>query len=317
MRDVSVSNVTGGAVMHGFVRMLLVLAGFAVVTTLSPLRTVAAFQTRTAEDKTQPFEVASVRPNPSRTDSRGIRVQPGRLAITGLTVREIVAYAYGIPNPLRFSRISGGPKWLDEDRFDIVAKANGDASTDQLRVMLRALLADRFRMVARNTTAEMAIYALRLSRNDGALGPRLRRTADIDCVRFIADRGGVPPALPRDPKDVPTCVIRAEPGLIVARSRTMLDVTTVAFPRVVEDRVVVDRTGLEGNYDVLVEWTPDPRPFAAAADLPPGLPVPPPPIAGGPSIFTALQEQLGLKLQSERGPVEVLLIDRIDRPRQD
>jgi len=303
--------------MHGFPRIPLMLVVGVALLTASPLRIVAAVQSRTAESSAPAFEVASVRSNPSRTDSRGIRVLPGRLAITGLTVREIVAYAYGIPNPLRFSRISAGPKWLNEDRFDIVAKARGDVSTDQLRVMLRALLADRFRMVARNTTADMPIYALRLSRNDGALGPRLRRTPDIDCVRFIADRGGVPPPLPRDPKDVPSCVIRAEPGLIVARSRTMLDLTTVAFPRVVEDRVVVDRTGLKGNYDVLVEWTPDRRPFAAATDLPPGLPVPPPPLAGGPSIFTALQEQLGLKLQSERGPVEVLLIDRIEKPRED
>jgi uncharacterized protein (TIGR03435 family) len=294
----------------------MLVVGVALLTA-SPLRIVAAVQSRTAESSARAFEVASVRSNPSRTDSRGIRVLPGRLAITGLTVREIVAYAYGIPNPLRFSRISAGPKWLNEDRFDIAAKANGDVSTDQLRVMLRALLADRFRMVARNTTAGMPIYALRLSRNDGVLGPRLRRTPDIDCVRFIADRGGVPPPLPRDPKDVPTCVIRAEPGLIVARSRTIPDLTMVAFPRVVEDRVVVDRTGLKGNYDVLVEWTPDRRPFAAATDLPPGLPVPPPPLAGGPSIFTALQEQLGLKLQSERGPVEVLLIDRIEKPRED
>lgn len=303
--------------MHGFPRIPLVLVAGVALLTASPLRIVAAVQSRTAESSARAFEVASVRSNPSRTDSRGIRVLPGRLAITGLTVREIVAYAYGIPNPLRFSRISAGPKWLNEDRFDIVAKANGDVSTDQLRVMLRALLADRFRMVARNTTADMPIYALRLSRNDGVLGPRLRRTPDIDCVRFIADRGGVPPPLPRDPKDVPTCVIRAEPGLIVARSRTIPDLTMVAFPRVVEDRVVVDRTGLKGNYDVLVEWTPDRRPFAAATDLPPGLPVPPPPLAGGPSIFTALQEQLGLKLQSERGPVEVLLIDRIEKPRED
>jgi uncharacterized protein (TIGR03435 family) len=303
--------------MHGFPRIPLVLVAGVALLTASPLRIVAAVQSRTAESSAPAFEVASVRSNPSRTDSRGIRVLPGRLAITGLTVREIVAYAYGIPNPLRFSRISAGPKWLNEDRFDIVAKANGDVSTDQLRVMLRALLADRFRMVARNTTADMPIYALRLSRNDGVLGPRLRRTPDIDCIRFIADRGGVPPPLPRDPKDVPTCVIRAEPGLIVARSRTIPDLTMVAFPRVVEDRVVVDRTGLKGNYDVLVEWTPDRRPFAAATDLPPGLPVPPPPLAGGPSIFTALQEQLGLKLQSERGPVEVLLIDRIEKPRED
>ena len=283
----------------------------------APVRTVADWQSQTAEDKTSVFEVASVKANPTRTDSRGIRIQPGRLTIAGLTVREIVAFAYNVPNPLRRSRISGGPRWIDFDRFDIAAKANGGASTDRLRLMVRSLLADRFHMLARNTTAEMPIYGLRLARNDGALGPRLRRTADIDCVRFFADRGGVSPPLPPDPKDVPTCVIRAEPGLIVARARTMRDLTTVAFARVVDDRVVVDRTGLRGNYDVLLEWTPDPRPSASAADLPPGLPVPPPPTSGGPSIFTAIQEQLGLKLQSEKGLVEVLLIDRIDRPSED
>lgn len=97
----------------------------------------------------------------------------------------------------------------------------------------------------------------------------------------------------------------------------MLDLTTVAFPRVVEDRVVIDRTGLTGSYDVLLEWTPDARPFATAADLPPGLPVPPPPASGGPSIFTAIQEQLGLRLQSDTGPVDVLLIDRVERPSED
>jgi uncharacterized protein (TIGR03435 family) len=279
--------------------------------------TVAAAQSRAAEGKPAAFEVASVKANRTRTDSRGISMLPGRLTITGLTVREIAAFAYGIPNPLRYSRISGGPKWLDSDRFDIAAKAAERASSDQLRLMLRVLLADRFRMVARNTTAELPIYALRLARSEGALGPRLRRTTDIDCVRFMADRGGVPPPLPRDPKDVPTCVIRAEPGLMVARSRTMQDLIRVAFPRVVEDRVVVDRTGLKGSYDVLLEWTPDPRPFATTADLPPGLPAPPPPTSGGPSIFTAIQEQLGLRLQSEKGRVEVLLIDQVERPSED
>jgi uncharacterized protein (TIGR03435 family) len=263
------------------------------------------------------FEVASVKTTRSRTDARGVRVQPGRLTIDGLTAREIVAFAYGIPNPLRVSRIAGAPNWLDSDRFNILARADGTASSDRVRVMLRALLADRFHMVARSTTLEQPVYALTLARSDGSLGPRLRRTSDIDCARFWAARGGVLPPVPRDPKDVPTCVIRAEPGLIVARARTMLDLVTVAFPRVVEDRVVVDRTGLKGNYDVLLEWTPDPKPFAAAADLPPGLPVPAPPSAGGPSIFTAIQEQLGLKLQSARAPVEVLLIDRIERPTED
>lgn len=304
--------------MSLFIRVSVVLVAGTVILAAAPSRRIAAVaQSRTSAAGTAAFEVASVKTNPSRTGSRGISVQPGRLTITALTAREIVAFAYGIPNPFRFSRISGGPKWLDSDRFDIIAKADGAASTEQLRLMLRALLADRFGLRARNTTAEIPVYALRLARNDGALGPRLRRTPDIDCVRFIAGRGGVLPALPRDPKDVPTCVIRAEPGLIVARARTMSDLATVAFPRVVEDRVVVDRTSLKGNYDVRLEWAPDPRPFASAADLPPGLPVPAPPTSDGPSIFAAIQEQLGLKLQSERGLVETLLIDRVEKPSED
>jgi uncharacterized protein (TIGR03435 family) len=267
--------------------------------------------------QTPAFEVASVKTTRSHTDARGVRVQPGRLTIDGLTAREIVAFAYDIPNPLRLSKIAGGPNWLDSDRFSIVAKADGNASADRVRLMLRALLVDRFHMLARTTTLERPIYALILARSDGSLGPRLHRTTDIDCVQYWAARGGALPPLPRDPKDVPTCVIRSEPGLIVARARTMPDLVTVAFPRVVEDRIVVDRTGLKGSYDVLLEWTPERKPFASAADLPPGLPVPAPPSTFGPSIFAAIQEQLGLKLQSARAPVEVLLIDRIERPTVD
>ena len=267
--------------------------------------------------QTPAFEVASVKTTRSQTDARGVRVQPGRLTIDGLTAREIVAFAYDIPNPLRLSKIAGGPNWLDSDRFNILAKADGNASADRVRLMLRALLADRFHMLARTTRVERPIYALMLARSDGSLGPGLHRAADIDCVQYWAARGGALPPLPRNPKDVTTCIIRAEPGLIVARARTMPDLVTVAFPRVVEDRVVVDRTGLKGSYDVLLEWTPERKPFASAADLPPGLPVPPPPSTNGPSIFTAIQEQLGLKLQSAKAPVEVLLIDRIERPTED
>jgi bla regulator protein BlaR1 len=276
-----------------------------------------AAQSRTTAGKTPTFEVASIKANTSRTGSRGVRFQPGGLAVTDLTVREIAAFAYGIPNPLRFTRIAGGPDWLDSERFDIRAKAEGTPSTDRIRLMLRALLADRFRLLIRNTTVNLPVYALTLARRDGRLGPRLNRTSDIDCDALFASSRGVPPALPRDSKDVPVCVIRAEPGLVVARSRTISDLVTVAFPRVIQDRVVVDRTGLKGRYDVSLEWTPDPRPFESANDLPAGLPVPPPPAALGPSIFTAIQEQLGLKLESQSRHVDVHMIDRVERPSRD
>jgi uncharacterized protein (TIGR03435 family) len=286
----------------------LVLGTLLVIVPLSAQRDDSAAAPR--------FEVASIKPNKSHTGTRGISVQPGGLAVTDLTVREIIAFAYGIPNPLRYTRISGGPKWLDTERFDIRAKAAGTASTERLRVMLRGLLADRLRLLIRETTANVPIYALIMARRDGTLGRGLRRTPDIDCAALFASGRELQP-LPRDPKDVPLCIIMAEPGIVSARSRTISDLVTVAFARVIQDRVVVDRTGLTGNYDVRLEWTPDPKPFETANDLPPGLPVPPPPTAGGPSIFTAIQEQLGLKLESQRGPVDVHMIDRVDRPSED
>jgi uncharacterized protein (TIGR03435 family) len=111
--------------------------------------------------------------------------------------------------------------------------------------------------------------------------------------------------------------MRADPGVMIASAVTTADLIRVAFPRVVRDRTVVDRTGLVGSYAVRLEWTPEAEPFISAADVPAGLPVPPPPASAGPSIFTALQEQLGLKLESTRGPVDVLVIERVERPTPD
>jgi uncharacterized protein (TIGR03435 family) len=303
-----------------WLRLLVIAASAAavvlpeVVGVVVPVRLIS--QSRD-DAETPKFEVASVKVNKSGSAARGVSLQPGRLIVNDLTLREIVAFAYGVPNPLRNARISGGPKWLDSDRFNIVAKAEGTPSSDRVRQMLRALLADRFKMLTRNATLDLPVYALTKARSDGRLGPQLHRSEDIDCVAFLAARAGVPPTLPRDPNDVPVCVIRAEPGLILAKARTISDLVTIAFPRVVQDRVVVDRTGLQGNYDVRLEWTPDPQPFASSDKLPAGLPVPAPPVAGGPSIFTAVQEQLGLKLESQKAPVDVLAIDRVEKPTED
>jgi hypothetical protein len=138
----------------------------------APLRAVVVAQTRTPGANTPAFDVASVKANKSHAGTRGATVQPGGLAVTDLTVREIVAFAYGIPNPQRYTSIVGGPQWLDSDRFDILAKAEGRPSTDRIRLMLRALLADRFRLLIHDTTATLPIYALTKARRDGSLGPR-------------------------------------------------------------------------------------------------------------------------------------------------
>jgi uncharacterized protein (TIGR03435 family) len=264
------------------------------------------------------FEVASIKTNKSRETFKSIQVPPGgRFTATSLTLRELIGAAYDVPPPLQKARISGGPAWMDAERFDIVAKAQGDPTLSQRLGMLRTLLGDRFKLVAKSETRDQPVYALVLARSDRRLGPQLRKVPDVDCAALRAARRGVPPPIPPGPPVAVPCLIRADPsGVILAGATTMTELISVAFPRIIQDRVVVDRTGLVGSYAVNLEWAPEQRPFAAAADLP-GLPVPPPPSGAGVSIFTALQEQLGLRLESTRAPVQVLVIDRAERPTED
>ena len=263
--------------------------------------------------ETPAFEVASVKPSKSE-NGRGASFPPGgRFTATDLTPRELIALAYDIPNPFRNIRISDGPGWIDSARFDIVAKGEANSSPERVRLMLRALLANRFKLVARNQVRERPIYALVLARSDRRLGPQLRRS-DLDC----AARGNAPLApIPSDPNVAPPCVMRQSPGHIVASATTMSNFVAMGLSRFVEDRLVVDRTGLTGRFDLSLEWTPASRGFGPPPVLPPGLPEPAPPHADGPSIFTAVEEQLGLKLQPTTGAVEVLVIEHVEHPTED
>jgi uncharacterized protein (TIGR03435 family) len=263
------------------------------------------------------FEVASIKVNKSRDSFKGVQVQRGQFIITNLTLRELIGTAYEIAPPLRKARMTGGPSWMDADRFDIVAKVEGNPTVTQRLVMLRTLLAERFKLAVKAETRDMPVWALVMTRADRKLGPQLRKVPDVDCLALRAASRGLPPPIPANPLAGPPCIMRADPGVITAAAVTMTDLIRVAFPRVVRDRVVIDRTRLLGSYAVNVEWTPEAEPFASAADLPPGLPVPPAPTTSGVSIFTALQEQLGLKLEAARAPVETLVIKRADRPTED
>jgi uncharacterized protein (TIGR03435 family) len=270
-----------------------------------------------ASASAQAFDVASIKVNKSRDSFKGVQVQPGQFIVTNLTLRELIGTAYEIAPPLRKARMTGGPAWMDADRFDIVAKVDGNPPLSLRLAMLRALLADRFKMVAKTESRDLPVWALVMARADRRLGPQLKKVPDVDCAARRAASKGLPPPIPPDPLLGPPCIMRADPGVIMAAAVTMADLIRVAFPRVVRDRVVIDRTRLLGSYAVKVEWTPEAEPFASAADLPPGLPVPPPPTTSGVSIFTALQEQLGLKLESARAPVQVLVIERAERPTED
>jgi uncharacterized protein (TIGR03435 family) len=170
----------------------------------------------------------------------------------------------------------------------------------------------------------MPIFALVRARSDGSLGPQMRRSPD-DCTDATAPgRGANAPAAGPSPWERISCGTSVGPGLILAGGRTMAQIAT-AFSRLTNtgsslNRLVVDRTGLEGTYDLQLRFTPE---FIPNLDSPVGFPNLDSPVGfpavdrNGPSIFTAVQEQLGLKLDAQRGPVDVLVIDRVERPTPD
>jgi uncharacterized protein (TIGR03435 family) len=254
------------------------------------------------------FEVASVKPNKSGERPMSLQIQPGgRLNITNVPVRVMIRNAY----QLQDFQIVGGPDWLATDRFDITAKAEGNPTGPQMSLMLRTLLAERFTLTLHNETRELPIYALVMARAGGRLGPQIRKGV-FDCGPL---RNGPPPPPtpgPRSPDDPFNCGFRVGPGRMIGRGSTMVALAASLSTWV--NRVVLDRTGLAGDFDLDLEWTPDRMPQGPP---PPGAPPLPPIDPNGPSLFTAVQEQLGLKLESTRGPVEVLVIDGAEQPTPD
>jgi uncharacterized protein (TIGR03435 family) len=265
------------------------------------------------------FEAASVKANKSGEMGAFVRRQPGgRFTATNMPLRQLIVFAYQI----RPFQLEGGPGWLN-DRFDIVAKAEGDppavmpgSGPDQMMLMMRTLLAERFKLVLHNETKDVPIYTLVLARSDGKLGPQLK-VSTTDCVALAAAAGrdGQPPGPPAPPKpgEIPQCGLFGGPGTMAMGGLPLSQLANGLSGLV--QRVVVDRTGLSGVYDLTITYTPDQSQRPPGA-LPPGL-EPPALDPNGPSIFTAVQEQLGLRLESTRGPVEIVVIDRVEPPTPD
>jgi uncharacterized protein (TIGR03435 family) len=259
------------------------------------------------------FEAASIKPN--RSADLGWRLEPqpgGRLTGTNAPAAALIRFAYDLPEFL----VVGGPDWLRSDRFDVVAKAEGDPPVEQKRLMLRRLLAERFRLTAHTETRELPFYALLMARSDGRPGPRLRR-AQAECGRAgqSSDSG-----IEFSPQSGPPACgffgfaagtdFRAGRGGMAFRGLTMAALAKVLLPML--RRSVSDETGLTGYFDADFD-------FIAELPIPPPPPGEPPPPFDAPfvSVFTVLPEQLGLKLDSRRGPVEVLVIDRVEQPGPD
>jgi uncharacterized protein (TIGR03435 family) len=247
----------------------------------------------TAAMTAQEFEVASVRASPNDDAHEGISIQPnGGVRLTAFPVRTLMTIAFRSAGLQRFDQLLGGPSWIATDRFDIVAKAPDRGGPDALPVMLQTLLRDRFRLQTHTETRDMPAYALIVSRRDRQLGPEVHEST-IDCA---AD------ATNADDRNR-WCGIRATGGVIIghAVSAAQLAGNLSGYPAV--DRHVTDRTGLSGRYDFRLEYSPDFLQRAGDAGANPG-----------PSIFTALTEQLGLSLQPETARLPVLVIDHIERP---
>jgi uncharacterized protein (TIGR03435 family) len=230
------------------------------------------------------FEVATIKRTPPEwRGGRFIRMTaPTRFAATNYTPRVLIAAAFSL-NP---QAVVGGPAWIDTDSYDVVAVTPGETrpSLDQQMSMLRKLLSDRFRLTFRREEKEMSAYVLTLARG----GPKLKDTT-------------------LSPDEDPVIVTQLSPGnaKLPGRNASMAQFAAV-MQRSIFDRPVLDKTGLSGRYDFDLEWTPDETQFGGVVKETPQSTKPP--------LFTALQEQLGLKLESMKAPVLVLAINNIERP---
>ena len=249
------------------------------------------------------FEVASVKAGVPPDVPTGIRpVSAGGQFHAVLTLHDLIQVAYGAPLALLPSQVAGGPAWVATERFDIVAKASGLANAtsggrDELRAMMRTLLADRFRLRVRRESRELPIFNLVLDRADGRLGPRLH-VEDGQCVS--------PSSTSASAADISRwCGFRRfAPGAISVRGMTLDEFASGISTHADVQRVVRNRTGLVGKFDLDVEYTPD---TVAPGD-------PPATVASGVGLSTALKDQLGLRLESTKGPVDLLVIDRVEKP---
>lgn len=249
------------------------------------------------------FEAASVKRNIS-TGPSFMTVSGDRFTATNFPLRLFIRNAFRVQP----AQLIGGPDWLDDEHYDIVAKSPVRLTSEIVREMQQTLLVERFKLVTHMETRELPIYILVLARSDGKLGPRMSLTSS-DCAT-----GRTVPA-PSDPQR-PRCNWFSNTGSDGVTKFISGGITMATFAEAFSlrvDRKVVDRTGLAGYYDFDLSFTPDFSP--PAGDLPPGVVAAPNLDLG--SVYTVLQEQLGLKLESARGPVDVLVIDKIDRPRPD
>jgi uncharacterized protein (TIGR03435 family) len=226
-----------------------------------------------AKAQTARFEVVSITPNASVAGPSSIRITPGRVSMSNVNVRKVVLNAYGIPDDRQYSLV--GPDWLSTDHFDINATFPPETTAEAMREMMRTMLAERFKLSLHQETRQLPMYSLVVAKG----GPKIYSVPAGEgktsgvSGHFVASK-----------------ITMAKFADLIARE--------AGLP-------VADSTGLDGVFDFKLDWSPESGLRIDSVESPAG--------AEGPSILTALQEQLGLRLERGKGPVEVLVMDRIER----
>jgi uncharacterized protein (TIGR03435 family) len=254
--------------------------------------------------RAQTFEVASIKQNNSPSTTMKFPFPSGgRFTGTNLSLKTLISFAYSVQG----FGIAGAPAWLNSDRYDVNAQAaDTNVGTEQYRRMLQALLADRFKLQAHHESREAPIYAILPARN----GSRLHEAREGSCVD-----GNLPRAAPQPGHEVPIVCgsFFTGPASLDVRKMSMSQIAGTLS--ILFGRPVVDKTGFTGTYDFHIEFSPEGVGLVPGRGA--GFDVASAPDDTRPNIFTVLQQQLGLKLESQRAPEDVLIIDHLERvPRE-
>jgi uncharacterized protein (TIGR03435 family) len=266
------------------------------------------------------FEVASVRAAKSGTQNFMIRMNPGgRFSASGITLKSLLEIAYDVKD----AQVAGLPPWADSERYEIEAKPDEtslaafnklprDEREAAMRQMLQELATDRFKLSLSHETKDLPVYVLAVAKN----GPKFRESA-FKPPETLPDAPPGPGARPMHMGEHREMIgegMRINGRGELSATYGAMKMLVNVLSRIV-GKPIVDKTGLTGRYDFTLKWTPDEAQLAAMPGGPrrPGDDAPPPD-ASGPTLFTAIQEQLGLKLEAEKAPMDVLVVQHVEHP---
>jgi uncharacterized protein (TIGR03435 family) len=239
-----------------------------------------------AADAHPSFEVATIKPSKPDDQRKAFLVQGRRFKIINQPLTAILSFSYDV----QAKQLIGLPPWADTDKYDIDAEPDGEGapSGKQWKAMLQKLVAERFKLTFHQDKRELSVYVLSVAKG----GPKLTKSEG-------------------DPNGLPGLFFRGKLGDLGVRNANMGDFTGL-MQEAVLDRPVLDQTGITGRYDFTLVWTPDDSQFAGM-----GVKIPPPAAEDGkapPNLYTAIQEQIGLKLEATKAPADVMVVDHVEKP---